>query len=76
MSGNSSVGNSQVYEAKDQVCFPIRDCTYSLSLTNYSQRTSKDSENNADRFHEGKEHSHKANDSSKDIHQQHDLNGS
>lgn len=28
------------------------------------QRTSKDSENTADRFHEGKEHSHKANDAS------------
>ncbi|PSK38093.1 hypothetical protein C1H76_0071 [Elsinoe australis] len=27
------------------------------------QRTSKDSENQADRFHEGKDHSHKANDS-------------
>ncbi|KAF2148984.1 hypothetical protein K461DRAFT_297457 [Myriangium duriaei CBS 260.36] len=45
MSGTSSVGNSQVYEAGDQ-------------------RNYKDSEENqADRFHEGKEHSHKANDS-------------
>ncbi|KAK5165352.1 hypothetical protein LTR04_001274 [Oleoguttula sp. CCFEE 6159] len=44
MSGTSSVGTSQVYEAGDQ-------------------RTSKDSENQADRFHEGKENSHQANDS-------------
>lgn len=48
MSGNSNVGNSQVYEAKDQ-------------------RTSKDSEDQADRFHEGKENSHKANDSSESL---------
>ena len=45
MSGNSNVGNSQVYEAKDQ-------------------RTSKEEENPLDRYHEGKEHSHKALDSS------------
>ncbi|KAK5683880.1 hypothetical protein LTS10_003743 [Elasticomyces elasticus] len=47
MSGNSSVGSGGVYEAGDQ-------------------RTKKDSEINAEkeeaRFHEGKEHSHKAND--------------
>lgn len=45
MSGQSNVGNRQVYEAGDQ-------------------RTTKDSEQQADRYHEGKEHSHKANDSS------------
>nr|POE72093.1 hypothetical protein CFP56_11969 [Quercus suber] len=45
MSGNSSVGTSQVYEAGDQ-------------------RNAKDSEiDNAERFQEGKENSHKANDS-------------
>ena len=47
MSGNSSVGNSAVYEAGDQ--------------RNYSAAEAP----SADRFHEGKEHSHKANDSSK-----------
>ncbi|KAI4721633.1 hypothetical protein E4T48_02171 [Aureobasidium sp. EXF-10727] len=50
MSGTSNVGNSAVYEAGDQ-------------------RTYKDSEINEAkqeaRFHEGKEHSHQANDSSK-----------
>ncbi|KAH0287547.1 hypothetical protein M436DRAFT_57836 [Aureobasidium namibiae CBS 147.97] len=48
MSGTSNVGNSAVYEAQDQ-------------------RTYKDSEINEAkqeaRFHEGKEHSHQANDS-------------
>jgi len=48
--------------------FTSRDCLHRPSLTIiHLQRTSKDSENNADRFHEGKEHSHKANDSSKDT---------
>jgi len=50
MSGTSNVGNSAVYEAQDQ-------------------RTYKDSEINEAkqeaRFHEGKEHSHQANDPSK-----------
>ena len=53
MSGTSNVGNSSVYEAADQ-------------------RTYKDSEiaeaKQEARFHEGKEHSHKANDSSKNTH--------
>jgi len=53
MSGTSNVGNSSVYEAADQ-------------------RTYKDSEiaeaKQEARFHEGKEHSHKANDSSKKHH--------
>ncbi|MCJ1472360.1 hypothetical protein MMC13_001007 [Lambiella insularis] len=44
MSGNSSVGQSSVYEAKDQ-------------------RTSKDSENTADRYQEGVKNSHQSNDS-------------
>ena len=49
MSGTSSVGNSQVYEAGDQ-------------------RNAPNSEiREADRFHEGKENSHQANDSSKDT---------
>ena len=50
MSGTSNVGNSQVYEAGDQ-------------------RNYKDSEleeaKKENRFHEGKENSHKAQDSSK-----------
>lgn len=53
MSGTSNVGNSGVYEAQDQ-------------------RTYKDSEiaeqKQEARFHEGKEHSHKANDASKNKH--------
>ena len=53
MSGTSNVGNSAVYEAADQ-------------------RTYKDSEiaeaKQEARFHEGKEHSHKANDASKNNH--------
>ena len=52
MSGTSNVGNSGVYEAQDQ-------------------RTYKDSEieqqKQEARFHEGKENSHKANDSSKNT---------
>ncbi|KAF2010087.1 hypothetical protein BU24DRAFT_414525 [Aaosphaeria arxii CBS 175.79] len=44
MSGNSSVGNSSVYEAGDQ-------------------RNYKQSENQPERFHEGKENSHLALDS-------------
>ncbi|KAF2129341.1 hypothetical protein P153DRAFT_340095 [Dothidotthia symphoricarpi CBS 119687] len=47
MSGNSSVGTSQVYEAGDQ--------------RNYSEAEKKAQEE-ANRFHEGKKNSHKAND--------------
>ena len=50
MSGNSNVGNSQVYEAGDQ--------------RNVS-RAEQEEEKQDNRFHEGKEHSHKALDSSK-----------
>jgi hypothetical protein len=50
MSGQSSVGNSQVYEAGDQKNIPQSEI----------QQTKKDN-----RFHEGRENSHKANDSSK-----------
>lgn len=49
MSGNSSVGNSSVYEAGDQ--------------RNIS-KAEEAAQNEFTRFHEGKEHSHKANDSS------------
>lgn len=53
MSGNSNVGNAGVYEAGDQ-------------------RTVKDSvieeQKKENRFHEGKENSHLANDSSTFIH--------
>lgn len=48
MSGTSNVGNSQVYEAGDQRNVPRSDI----------EQEKKDN-----RFHEGKEHSHKANDS-------------
>jgi hypothetical protein len=50
MSGTSNVGNSQVYEAGDQRTVPDSQI----------QQEKKDA-----RFHEGKENSHKANDSSK-----------
>lgn len=50
MSGNSSVGNSGVYEDGDQ--------------KNAPQSDAKQQKEDA-RFHEGKEHSHKANDASK-----------
>jgi hypothetical protein len=50
MSGQSSVGNSQVYEAGDQKNVPQSEI----------QQAKKDN-----RFHEGRENSHKANDSSK-----------
>ena len=50
MSGQSSVGNSQVYEAGDQKNIPQSEI----------QQAKKDN-----RFHEGRENSHKANDSSK-----------
>lgn len=50
MSGTSNVGNSQVYEAGDQVNRPQAEI---------------DQEKKDARFHEGKEHSHKALDSSK-----------
>ncbi|KAH6676442.1 hypothetical protein B0J14DRAFT_585554 [Halenospora varia] len=48
MSGTSNVGNSQVYEAGDQVNRPQAEI---------------DQEKKDARFHEGKEHSHKALDS-------------
>lgn len=50
MSGTSNVGNSQVYEDGDQKNAPQSEM----------EQEKKDS-----RFHEGKENSHKANDSSK-----------
>jgi hypothetical protein len=50
MSGTSNVGNSQVYEAGDQKTVPQSEI---------------DQEKKDNRFHEGKENSHKANDSSK-----------
>jgi hypothetical protein len=50
MSGNSNVGNSQVYESGDQRTVPD-------SVIEQEKRDK--------RFHEGKENSHKANDSSK-----------
>jgi hypothetical protein len=50
MSGTSNVGNSQVYEAGDQRTVPDSQI----------EQEKKDA-----RFHEGKENSHKANDSSK-----------
>lgn len=50
MSGNSNVGNSQVYEDGDQ--------------KNAPQSKAEEEKKDA-RFHEGKENSHKANDSSK-----------
>lgn len=50
MSGTSNVGNSQVYEDGDQKNAPKSEM----------EQEKKDS-----RFHEGKENSHKANDSSK-----------
>jgi hypothetical protein len=49
MSGTSNVGNSQVYEAGDQ----------RTVADSQIQQEKKDA-----RFHEGKENSHKANDSS------------
>jgi hypothetical protein len=52
MSGNSNVGNSQVYEAGDQ--------------KNVS-RSEIEQEKKDNRFHEGKENSHKSNDSSKQL---------
>jgi hypothetical protein len=52
MSGVSNVGNSSVYEAGDQSNAP---------------RSEIEEQKKAARFHEGKEHSHKALDSSEDI---------
>lgn len=49
MSGNSNVGQSSVYEAGDQKNVP---------------QSKIEQEKKDNRFHEGKEHSHKANDSS------------
>lgn len=49
MSGNSNVGNAAVYEAGDQRNHPAPG----------------KSENEVERFEEGKENSHKDNDSSK-----------
>jgi hypothetical protein len=50
MSGTSNVGQSSVYEAGDQRNVPQSEI---------------DQQKKDDRFHEGKEHSHKANDASK-----------
>jgi len=50
MSGTSNVGNSQVYEAGDQ--------------RNYKNSELEEAKKE-NRFHEGKENSHKAQDSSK-----------
>lgn len=52
MSGNSNVGNSQVYEAGDQRTVP----------DSVIEEMKKEN-----RFHEGKENSHLANDSSKSL---------
>ena len=52
MSGQSNVGNSQVYEDGDQKNVP---------------RSEIEQEKKDNRFHEGKEHSHKALDSSKSF---------
>ncbi len=52
MSGTSNVGNSQVYESGDQRTVPQSEIN----------QEKKDA-----RFHEGKENSHKANDSSKAV---------
>ena len=49
MSGNSNVGNSGVYQADDQRTVPDSQI---------------EQEKKESRFHEGKEHSHKAQDSS------------
>ncbi len=49
MSGNSNVGQSQVYEAGDQKNVP---------------RSEIEQEKKDARFHEGQQNSHKANDSS------------
>lgn len=54
MSGQSNVGNSQVYEAGDQRNVP---------------RSEIEQEKKDNRFREGKEHSHKALDSSTSFHQ-------
>ena len=54
MSGQSNVGNSQVYEAGDQKNVP---------------RSEIEQEKKDNRFHEGKEHSHQALDSSQSFHQ-------
>ncbi len=50
MSGTSNVGQSSVYEDGDQKNVP---------------QAEKEQEKKGNRFHEGKENSHKANDSSK-----------
>jgi hypothetical protein len=50
MSGNSNVGNSQIYEDGDQKNVP---------------RSEIEQAKKEKRFHEGKDNSHKANDSSK-----------
>ena len=50
MSGTSNVGQGSVYEAGDQRNVPQSEI---------------DQQKKDDRFHEGKEHSHKAQDSSK-----------
>jgi hypothetical protein len=58
MSGQSSVGNSQVYEDGDQKNVPQSEI---------------EKQKKASRFHEGKEHSHKANDSSTAISSSHHV---
>jgi hypothetical protein len=58
MSGTSNVGNSAVYESKDQV-------------TRSDAEIQQEKKEN--RFHEGKENSHKAQDSSKFLPSMHPL---
>jgi len=66
----SNVGSRSTYEAGDQVRYTVKpnDDSYQVQWTNTSQRTESDAtiraQQEANRFHEGKENSHKANDSS------------
>jgi hypothetical protein len=66
---SSNVGSRSTYEAGDQVRpTPPHERHVLIQLTDTLQRTVSDAEikaqQEANRFHEGKENSHKANDSS------------
>jgi hypothetical protein len=69
MSGQSNVGNSQVYEAGDQVQFHLSSPCHVCLLTARLQRNYKDSEvQDRLRYKEGQPNSHLVNDSSAFLH--------
>ena len=63
MGDKSSVGDRRVYEAGDQVSI-TGACSVNSVVTLHQRKYTSDELEQQDRFKEGKEHSHKADDPS------------